>query len=253
MFKSISKPAFHILIVVLLTALTQVGGLAWLLSRLLRRKLMGFVALYTALSIASLWAAPLGGRIAVSCVSDSPLQVQSWFYCLSNRTYVRPELVRVLEEAAAAVDAAYPGTETLMLDGSLPFINGFPLLPHLSHNDGKKADLAFYYRTKERGYLRGRTKSPIGFFAFEEGPTNCASKWPTLRWDLGWLQPYWPNWDIDDARTAKLIEVLAADSRVGKILLEPHLKDRLKLDHPKIRFQGCRAARHDDHIHMQLQ
>jgi murein endopeptidase len=70
---------------------------------------------------------------------------------------------------------------------------------------------------------------------------------------MGWLQPYWPSWEIDEARTVKLIEVLAADSRVGKILLEPHLKDRLKLDHPKIRFQGCRAARHDDHIHMQLQ
>ena len=134
MFKFIFTSLLFIsLIIVLLTALTQVGGLAWLLSRPLRRKILGFVALYATLSVASLWAAPLDGRMAVSCVSDSPLQVQSWFYCLSNRTYVRPELASVLEEAAAAVDAAYPGTETLMLDGSLPFLDGFPLLPHLSH------------------------------------------------------------------------------------------------------------------------
>ena len=36
------------------------------------------------------------------------------------------------------------------------------------------------------------------------------------------------------------------------LLLEPHLKTRLKLEkYDKIRFQGCRAARHDDHIHVQ--
>ena len=253
MHKSFSRPAFHVLIIVLLTALTQLGGLAWLLSRFLRRKIFGFFALYIAFSVASLWVAPLGGRVATSCASDSPLQVQSWFYCITTRTYVQPELADVLEDAAAAVEAAYPGTETLMLDGSLPFVDGFPLLPHLSHDDGRKADLAFYYRDGKGGYLPGRTKSPIGFFVFEDGPTDCRAQWPTLRWYMGWLQPYWPSWEIDEARTAKLIQVLAADSRVGKILLEPHLKNRLKLDHPKIRFQGCRAARHDDHIHMQLQ
>jgi hypothetical protein len=39
---------------------------------------------------------------------------------------------------------------------------------------------------------------------------------------------------------------------VAKIFVEPPLAAQLGLSDPKIRFQGCRAARHDDHIHIQL-
>ena len=35
-------------------------------------------------------------------------------------------------------------------------------------------------------------------------------------------------------------------------LLEPHLKKRLRLEARRIQFQGCRAARHDDHMHIQM-
>ena len=59
-----------------------------------------------------------------------------------------------------------------MLDGNFPFITGFPLLPHLSHDDGEKVDLAFYY-ADDTGYLRGATRAPIGYFAFEDGTSNC--------------------------------------------------------------------------------
>jgi hypothetical protein len=137
-----------------------------------------FFALYIAFSVASLWVAPLGGRVAISCASDSPLEVQSWFYCITNRTYVQPELADVLEDAAAAVEAAYPGTETLMLDGSLPFVDGFPLLPHLSHDDGRKADLAFYYRDGKGGYLPGRTKSPKGCLPLKMAPPIAGPNGP---------------------------------------------------------------------------
>ncbi len=37
-----------------------------------------------------------------------------------------------------------------------------------------------------------------------------------------------------------------------KVLLEPHLVRRLGLSSPLLRFQGCRAARHDDHLHLQI-
>jgi murein endopeptidase len=49
-----------------------------------------------------------------------------------------------------------------------------------------------------------------------------------------------------------LVEILASEKSIGKIFIEPHLKTRLKLTTPKIRFHGCRAVRHDDHIHVQL-
>jgi hypothetical protein len=40
---------------------------------------------------------------------------------------------------------------------------------------------------------------------------------------------------------------------VDKVFLEPHLTSSLGLAAPAVRFQGCRAARHDDHIHVQIQ
>jgi hypothetical protein len=49
-----------------------------------------------------------------------------------------------------------------------------------------------------------------------------------------------------------LIDELSRSRAIGKILLEPHLRDRLGLTSSKIRFQGCNAARHDDHLHLQL-
>ncbi|MGL5011317.1 MAG: hypothetical protein ACRC6I_15670, partial [Paracoccaceae bacterium] len=74
----------------------------------------------------------------------------------------------------------------------------------------------------------------------------------TLRWSLAWLQPLWPDRPLDVPRTAALVTQLTQDSRVAKIFVEPPLATRLSLAHPKIRFQGCRAARHDDHLHIQL-
>ena len=52
--------------------------------------------------------------------------------------------------------------------------------------------------------------------------------------------------------TQKLISSLLKQQNLGKIFLEPHLRQRLDLQHPKLRYQGCRSVRHDDHIHIQL-
>jgi hypothetical protein len=69
---------------------------------------------------------------------------------------------------------------------------------------------------------------------------------------MGWLQPLFPDRPFDPGRTAALTEALLDDPRVAKVFLEPPLATRLGLDSDKLRFQGCRAARHDDHIHVQL-
>ena len=244
--------AFHCCIIVLLTALTQLGGIAWGLSRLFRRPLLAFAGLYLGLAVLAVWVAPMTGRTALSCFERGPLQVQSWFYCATNRSYVTPELKALLQDAAAEVEADHPGTQTLVLDAGFPFFAGFPLLPHLSHDDGEKVDLAFYYADTAGRYLPGQTRSPIGYFAFEQDTSSCPDQWASLRWDLAWLQPLWKTYGLEPDRNRLLIETLARDPRVGKIFVEPHLQQSLTLADDKIRFQGCRAARHDDHIHLQL-
>ena len=57
---------------------------------------------------------------------------------------------------------------------------------------------------------------------------------------------------FDLKRTAFFIRLLTQDANIKKIFIEPHLKTRMRLKHAKIRFHGCHAVRHDDHIHFQL-
>lgn len=238
-------------IAAVLTIVTQLGGIAWLLARYFRFRKIAFVLLYAGLSFSSLWIAPIFGRVPLACGGEGTLRAQSWHYCLLNRQYVSPGLKDVAQDLANRVAEEYPGTITLTLDANFPFFDGFALLPHLSHNDGRKLDLAFYYRDGAT-YIPGAVRSPIGYFAFEDGPTNCPARRLTLRWDLRWLQPFMIDLELEAARTQFMLKLLADDVRVGRVFLEPHLKNRLAPEADKIRFQGCRAARHDDHIHIEL-
>ncbi len=241
----------HLALIIFLTLLTQLGGIAWAISLGFKRRLMVFIAAYMTLSAAALYIAPHFGRVPLSCFGNNPMQVQSLFFCALNRNYVTLELKAVTNDLAAHMAANHPGTVTLILDANFPFIDGFPLLPHLSHKDGRKVDIAFWYQ-KDGQFLRGQTRSPIGYFAFEDGPTDCPETWLTLRWDFAFLQSFLRFAELDASRTKAALNWLARDPRVEKVFIEPHLKDQLGEDSPKIRFQGCRAARHDDHIHFQI-
>lgn len=241
----------HATLITLLTLLTQLGGLAWALALFFRRRLLAFALGYTLLWGAALVIAPLFGRVPLSCTADGPLQMRAWVFCLANRNYMAPELRDTLADAATALNQDYPGSPLQVLDANFPFFTGFPLLPHLSHDDGEKADIAFFYR-RDGAYAPGFTPSPVGYFAFEPGPTDCPPVRLSLRWDLGWLQPLWPAHGLDTDRTALVLRLLAGDARIKRIFIEPHLKARLRVQGATIGFQGCRAARHDDHIHVQL-
>lgn len=234
-----------------LTALTQLGGIALIIALLFKRRKTAFAASYIALSIAALWVAPLFGRTPLPCLTGDSLQMHSPFFCVLNRQFVTPELAEVLTDYDTALQSTFPQTKTRVLDANFPFLTGFPLLPHLSHNDGRKVDLAFYYMD-DNGYLPAITRSPLGYFAFEDGHSTCPDHRLTLRWDMAWLQTLWPAYKPDRPRMQTALNLLAADPRITKIFIEPHLKQSLGATSPKIRFQGCRAARHDDHIHIQL-
>jgi hypothetical protein len=213
---------------------------------------MVFLMAYAALVVLAHTTAPLAGRVPLPCFGE-PLRMQSPLYCVLMRNYVTPELASIAKDAATQMAKDHPGTVTLALDGSLPFLTGVPLFPHLSHDDGEKLDFAFFYTAPDGTYLPGKTRSPLGYFAFENaGEPDCRPTSPTLRWDLAWLQPLWPDRPLDPIRTAALINLFTADPRVGKIFVEPPLATLLGVTDPKLRFQGCRAARHDDHIHIQL-
>ena len=55
----------------------------------------------------------------------------------------------------------------------------------------------------------------------------------------------------NDGTKRLLISIMEVQA-VGKIFIEQHLKTGMNLTNDKLRFQGCGAVRHDDHIHFQI-
>jgi hypothetical protein len=266
---------FVFLFIVILTVLTQVGGVILLLciwvAFLLRKRfkwiykplpiMLSFPVVYLMFTLAIIpLLAPLGGRVALPCFGDrlSPLTIGT---CICNRHYVTPQLKAVVEDAAKEMSVKYNGSKLYYLDANFPFINGFPLLPHLSHNDGKKLDLAFFYKDAATNAPTDGTPSPIGYGVYA-GPVGdeiiTAKQCAGDNWYYGIMEHIVPQdkadkMVLDEKRTKALMVIFGKDNRVEKMFIEPHLKERLGLmGYAKIRFQGCHSVRHDDHVHIQL-
>ena len=266
-----------IIIVFVLTVISQVGGLIFLLSLLLfpliNRKLRNrwsragakifvFIGIYTLCTF--LIVPPLArsfGRVPLPVLKTKHVQPLNVGTCFLNRHYVRPPLRNALFLSAEKFNRDYPGSIVNYLDANFPFVDKFPLFPHLSHSDGKKLDIAFFYKETKTGIITDRHPSFIGYGACEQpasGEENmtaiCERKG---YWQYGLLQKIIPHdekekFEFDWHRTKSFIENVAEQNEINKILLEPYLKKRLKLTSDKIRFQGCQAVRHDDHMHVQL-
>ncbi|MEM6319071.1 MAG: hypothetical protein AAF960_15465 [Bacteroidota bacterium] len=263
----------------LLTMLTQIGGIAYLLyqpiskychrkSSGIRRigtKILGFSTIYLFLSLVIVPPIAIKmGRVPLPYFASSkiPLQPQTLLTCLANRHYVRKELALITTDLAKALRKEFPQTTVNYLDANFPFWDGFPLLPHLSHNDGKKLDLAFFYKDKATGKPVQTSPSFMGYGVCESPkkgelnqPAICAKE-GFFQYSL--LEKITPQWNkqkmpLDEQRTKRLLILLAESRKIRKIFIEPHLKKRWGLSKfPKIRFHGCHAVRHDDHIHLQL-
>ena len=256
--------------VLVLTALTQIGGVVllvalgagkWFQWRGAIRPL-GLSAIFLALyGVSSLFLVPpiaaLGGRVPLPC-ADGPLRTLP-ILCAFNRHYASPELRGLVEALAADVNREFPGSVTVALDANFPLIDGFPLLPHLSHDDGDKLDLSYFYAAPDGTYEPGVSRSPIGYWAFEmpspDEETSCPIGGLSLRWDMESLQPLFPRLELEPQRTGYALRWLVSEGPaygVERIFLEPYLARRLGVASPLLGFQGCRAARHDDHIHLQI-
>jgi hypothetical protein len=271
------KVTLTIILFCLLTVLTQVGGLVYLLSILTHKltdkwtnnnylkatyRFTSFLTLYclTTFLIVPVIAKPLG-RVPLPLTETNHLQPLNIWTCFLNRNYVRPELKQTALEVAKQMNNKFPGTTVNYLDANFPFINKFPLIPHLSHNDGKKLDLSFCYRDTKTNEPTNECPSFIGYGICEEPRPDekntadfCADKG---YWQYSFMtkvisQDNKQDFTFDSDKTRELVNLFAKQTAIGKIFIEPHLKTRLNLTSDKIRFHGCQAVRHDDHIHIQL-
>ncbi|MBU0655283.1 MAG: hypothetical protein KJ914_09150 [Gammaproteobacteria bacterium] len=261
---------FYFMAFIILSILTEVGGLALLFSIPVmlsirnqyrnRQKLIRF-GIFTGAYLLTVFIvipllAPLYGRVQLPCFAteSAPLKPDNFGYCLLMRNYVKLELRDSLIKSTQILQGQYPGIKVRYLDANFPFRDGIPLFPHLSHNDGKKVDIAFFYKRKGSTKTVDFSPSFIGYWFYEQPLPQekqpCKNQASWLRWDFNWLQPLYNNYEIDIPRTRALLQLLTKN--VQKIFVEPHLKQRLGVQSGIIRFQGCRAARHDDHIHVQV-
>ena len=157
-------------------------------------------------------------------------------------------------DTARALAEQHPDAVIHFMDGSGPDgVKPFP--PHRSHGDGRQLDVALFFETLEGEPLAappdtsghggwGPSEPPRHGerIACPQGRSGAADKPdpPTDR-----------DWRLDEVRTRALVQLLVNDPRVRRILIEPHLEERLGFwGHPKVRFAGCQAARHDDHLHI---
>lgn len=263
------KAGFLLILILLLTATTQIGGLVlwfcipgfgWIARRFAGhpryiRAVFGFGLFAIAYLAASLLAVPLAGyfgRAPLPCgwSREATPMPATLLTCLANRHYMTLPAKQALDTLNELISTENRGLRIIYLDAGFPFLDGFPMIPHLSHGDGRKIDLTLIYENASA------SPSPIGYWSYIQpragDPVPCDGREGWLRWDLDWLQPMIGQKALDEARTRILLQRLARAPEVRRILIEPHLKRRLGLDNPKIRFQGCRAARHDDHIHVEF-
>lgn len=258
-----------LVLIILLTLITQIGGIAYVLARMFRyfrpTKKWGWV--YFPLIYLLMWlatpflAAPLGRvPLPYQASVERPVQAQHLFTILANRNYVCAPLRDEVYTVARIISNTDKRLVLTYLDANFPFWDGFPLLPHKSHDDGEKLDIAFFYKKGEK------TTSKVPSFL---GYGRCTSALKTEFnqtahcqkkgfWQYSLLLPLakpfvGKGYTLDEEQTTKLVKAFAKQKRIRKLFLEPHLKKRWGLeDWNKIRFQGCAAVRHDDHLHIQL-
>ncbi len=273
--KSLLILLFSALWVIFLTLATQAGGLAWIVNRMLFKRFfrgnkaswsfrtLSFAGFYLIVTFAIV--PPIArafGRTTLPVFVKNHIQPVTIWTCILNRHYVRLELKKSVEAVAARMNAQFPGTEIHYLDANLPFIDGFPLLPHLSHNDGRKLDLAFYYLDKRTAQPTNDQPSFSGYGVFE-GPrpdeinttATCLEK-GNWQYDYNKYMAFGSNakqFVFDETRTRTMIQAFIDEMAIEKMFVEPHLKSRLGFqNNSKVRFHGCQAVRHDDHLHIQI-
>lgn len=259
----------RIFLFVILTLVTQVGGVVYVGSLLWKRWRPSlrwgwayFPTLYLVVWLVVPFLARLGGRVPLPyrATMEVPLQAQSRFTVLANRHYVKSALMSEVVAVAQALAKQNPGMVVTYLDANFPFFDGFPLLPHRSHDDGRKIDLAFFYQkgatltSRAPGFLGyGRCAAPKS--GEKHQPEICADKG---YWQYSVLpllaKPFLgQQYVLAEPETSQLVSAFARRKAIGKLFLEPHLKTRWKLSgYGKIRYHGCAAVRHDDHLHVQL-
>ncbi len=165
------------------------------------------------------------------------------YYTGSNARWGLPSLDGLLDRAARRVARRFP--DAVLSVGDLSRKGGGELDRHHSHESGRDADVAFYFRSGGK-----RVVLPSRFVAVSANGSPVGL----------------PGAVFDDARNWALVEALVDDSttRVSQIFVASHIRARLlryaeqtgvsrmlRERAAEVMMQPRRAA-HDDHFHVRI-
>lgn len=192
------------------------------------------------------------GLVRLPCDKAGAIRPAIQRYHDNDRHFVTPKARQAIQDAARQIGLRFPGTAIVYTEASWPS-GVLPMPPHLSHGDDRQIDISIYYQSLDGRPIASPEFRWNGFGAFEPPRTDRERmKCPAGSNHAKGLDPS-PDrkWRMDEARTHELLRIFVEDKRVRRVLLEPHLKTRLGFaGHAKVRFAGCNAARHDDHLHV---
>ncbi|MCC6723039.1 MAG: hypothetical protein IT258_00920 [Saprospiraceae bacterium] len=199
------------------------------------------------------------GRVPLPVFGNPVLKPhQIGYFAALNHHYVRPEVKASCERVAAQLAKQFPGTCLYYLDANFPFFDGYPLQPHYTHRNGITVDIALHWKNKTDGKPLDGAPFPLAYGVSAKPlpgevdmEDKCKNKYRSIEMRLTEKLVDVSKYELDEKITGEMIRLFLKEKSVCKILLEPHLKTRLGLEkEDKLRFQGCHAARHDDHIHV---
>jgi hypothetical protein len=269
-----------ILLFVLLTTLSQVGGLILLLWLLLyqffkkrfknawvRRGVHvgGFVVFYLFFMFVIIPPlARIQDRVPLPMSKSGALVPVTYWTAIFGRNYIKSEGRARLETIAEAYVKKHPDLKVKYMDCNYPFrinITGKKnvwilegLLPHITH-DGTKADIALVYNDIN-GQSSNLTPTAFGYGSSvdplpTETCTPCACE-NSGYWQYSFMYRNLPRteYPLNIKVSADLIRIFDRHL-TDKIFLEKHLQQRFKL-HGNYAQAGCHSVRHDDHFHVTL-
>ena len=279
MRKRILNTVGIVFLFIFLTLLTQIGGIVYLLCLPIfkfYKKKIGRPVIHITLNISTfciLYAftsfvivPPLAkryGRVPMPYDKMNPhvRQHNRWTVIL-NRHYVVPDLRTATEGVAEKLAASDTSLVVTYLDCNFP-LPGFPLEPHLSHDDGRKIDLSFMYLNAETKKSTAERPSWLGYGVCEEPRPGEENRAEYCAEHGGWQYSFMRNnlvsqslkrkYPFDEKHTAAMMRFFIADPHVNTVMVEPHLEKRLGFtNQPKVKSPPCNSVRHDDHLHVSI-
>jgi hypothetical protein len=268
------------LLFVILTALSQVGGiilLLWLLLYQFFKKRFknawvrrgvhvgGFVVFYLFFMFVIIPPlARIQDRVPLPMSKSGALVPVTYWTAIFGRNYIKSEGRAKLENIAEAYVKKHPDLKVKYMDCNYPFRINMPgtknvwilegLLPHITH-DGTKADIALVYNDKN-GLSSNLTPTAFGYGSSvdplpTETCTPCACEHSGY-WQYSFMYRNIPRTDypLNNELSTELIKLFDRNLPYT-IFLEKHLQQRFNL-HGNFSQAGCHSVRHDDHFHVTL-